>query len=129
MDTIILTTCNNAVEAYLIKGMLENNGIKCFLTNENISSLIPHYNGIMDAGVQIIINKSDIEQVNELLLSQTKESEIVCPCCGSLNVSFGLGTNKIKKFFVILISLLAWIPFGNLRNSYYCNECKAEFKT
>jgi hypothetical protein len=128
MDTTVLTTCNNVFEANLIKGMLENNGIKCFLTNENFSNLMPHYNGMMGAGIQIIINERDIEKAKVLLLTQTKEDRIECPNCGSQNIKFGLGINRIKKIITVLISLLAVIPFGNIRNSLYCLDCKTEFK-
>jgi hypothetical protein len=128
MTTTILTTCNNVIEANLIKGMLENNGIKCFLTNENFSSLMPHYNGMMGAGVQIIIDEKDMPQAKELLLSEPKESDLECPSCGSSNVSFGLGSNWIKKFLAILFSLFIWMPFGNIKRIYYCQECKTEFK-
>jgi len=128
MTTINLTTCNNSFEANLMKGMLENNGIRCFLTNENFSNLMPHYNGVMGAGVQIMIEESDLEKAQELILSPSKENGIVCPNCDSSNVQFGLGTNKIKKIFVVLISLLTWIPFGNIKNIYYCQNCKTEFK-
>jgi len=128
MNTIVLTTCNNSFEANLIKGKLENNGISCFLANENISNLMPYFNGMMGAGVQIIIEDSDLEKAQELILPILKESEIVCPNCNSSKVVFGLGTNKLKKIFVVLISLFTGIPFGNIRNAYYCQNCKTEFK-
>ncbi len=127
MSTTILTTCNNVIEANLIKGMLENNGIKCFLTNENFSSFMPHYYGMMGAGVQIIIEEKDLLQANELLLSERKENDLVCPSCGSSNVRFGFGSNWIKKILAVLISLFMWIPFGNIKGIYYCKECKTEF--
>jgi hypothetical protein len=128
MDTAILTTCNNAIEANLIKGMLENNGIKCFLTNENFSSLMPHYNGMMGAGVQIVVDKNNLDQAKGLLSSQPKESDLACPNCGSSDVRFGLGSNWIKKFFAVLLSLFVWMPFGNIRSIYYCHDCEIEFK-
>lgn len=128
MTTTILTTCNNPIEANLIKGMLENNEIKCFLTNENFSTLMPHYTDIMGAGVQIIIDEKDMPKAKELLLSQSKGNALVCPDCGSANVSFGLGSNWIKKILAVLFSLVIWIPFGNIRSTYYCQDCKTEFK-
>jgi len=128
MTTIILTTCNSSFEANLMKGVLENNGIRCFLTNENFSNLMPHYNGMMGAGIQIMIDENDLVKAQELLLPPSKENGIICPNCSSTDVQFGLGTNKLEKIFVVLISLLAFIPFGNIRNSYYCRNCKTEFK-
>lgn len=128
MHSIILTTCNNSFEANLIKGKLENNGIRCFLTNEHFSELMPHYNGLMGAGVQVMIDENDLEKAQALISPKLKSEGVVCPTCNSSNVKFGLGSNKIKKIFVILISLLTWIPFGNIRNNYFCRECKTEFK-
>ncbi|MFZ4401398.1 MAG: DUF2007 domain-containing protein [Bacteroidales bacterium] len=128
MNTTILTTCNNSFEANLIKGKLENNGIRCFLINENFSNLMPYFNGMMGAGVQIIIEDTDMEKAQDLILSTLNENGIVCPNCNSSNVQFGLGNNKVKKMFVVLISLFTWIPFGNIRNIYYCQNCKTEFK-
>ena len=128
MTTMILTTCNTSFEANLMKGMLENNGIRCFLTNENFSNLMPHYNGMMGSGVQVMIDESDQEKAQSLISSPSKENAIVCPNCNSSNVQFGLGTNKIKKLIVVLISLITWIPFGNIKNIYCCRNCKTEFK-
>ena len=128
MSTIILTTCNSSFEATLIKGMLENNGIRCFLTNENFSNLLPIYNGMMGAGVQIMIDDSDLEKAQKLILSPSQEIKIECPFCNSSNIQFGLGSDKIKKIFVILISLFTLVPFGNIKNIYYCKDCKKEFK-
>jgi len=128
MNTMVLKTCNNSVEANLIKGMLENNGITCFLANENFSNLMPHYNGMMGAGVQIIISKIDLERAQKFLTEQAIDNEIVCPNCNSKKVGFGLGGSKSKKILTILLSLFVWIPFGNIRNTYYCKNCKTEFK-
>jgi len=128
MTTILLTTCNSSFEANLMKGVLETNGINCFLTNENFSNLMPHYNGMMGAGIQIMIDENDLGKAQELLIPTSKGNGIICPDCSSSDVQFGLGTNKIKKIFVVLISLLAFIPFGNIRNIYYCRNCKTEFK-
>jgi hypothetical protein len=128
MRTIILTTCNTLFEAHLIKGMLENNDIKCFLTNENFSSLMPQYNGVLGAGINIVVDESDFEKAQNLIIEQDTKTKIECPNCQSTNIKFGLGTNKIKKIITVIMSLFFWIPFGNIRHIYYCQDCKTEFK-
>jgi hypothetical protein len=55
--TTILITCNTSYEAYLIIGIFEINENQCLLANENFTNLMPNYNGIMEAGVQIIIDE------------------------------------------------------------------------
>lgn len=133
MAIITLTTCNTSFEANLIKGMLENNGIECFLSNENFTTLMPMYNGVMGAGVQILIEESDLGQAQELLDAnqeqvETDEYLIACPNCKSTNIQFGLGTGKLKKLLLILLSVFTSNPFGNIRNLYLCKDCKTEFR-
>lgn len=128
MRTIILTTCNNVFEANLIKGMLENNDIKCFLTNENFSNLMPQFNGMMGSGINILVDECDLEKAQKLISEQETKTKIECPNCQSSNIMYGLGTNKIRKIITVVMSLFFWIPFGNIRNIYYCRDCKTEFK-
>jgi DNA-directed RNA polymerase subunit RPC12/RpoP len=128
MKTILLTTCNNSFEANVIKGMLENNNIECFLTNEYFSDLMPHYDGIMGSGVQIMIKEFDLSNAQKLIVSNSTEKQITCPNCNSAHIQYELGSNKIMKTIFIFISLLFWIPFGNIKKLYVCGNCKTEFQ-
>lgn len=127
-DTVILTSCSNLQEAYLIKGTLENNGINCFLTNENFSNLMPHYYGILGAGIQVMIEESDLDKAQKLISPESVANEIICPNCNSANVTFGFGYNKVKKWFIVILSLFYWGPFGNIKKNYRCEDCKTEFE-
>jgi len=89
---------------------------------------MPFYNGLMGAGVQVMIEDIDLKKSQELLVSSSKEDSIVCPNCNSSDIQFGLGKNKIKKIILVLISLLSWIPFGNIKKTYYCGNCRTEVK-
>jgi len=126
MDTILLTTCSNSIDANILKGMLDSNDIECFLANENFSGLMPHYYGIMGAGVSIFINKADEEKAKELIKSQNNEDIAICPRCCSSKITYGLGNNKFRKIIAIVFSFISGAPFGNIKNSNYCNDCKTE---
>lgn len=128
MATIRLTTCSNTIDANMIKNILENEGISCFLTNENFTSLMPGYNGMLGSGIQIMIDEKDFENAKKLIENQENTDVIKCPNCNSDNVVFGLGEKKFKKAIVIILSALFAIPFNNIRNTYYCRDCKTEFK-
>lgn len=127
MAIIKLTSFDTSTEAHLFKAILEDNEIRCFLTNENFSSLMPQYNGIMGSGIQIWIDEQDLEAAQEILLKQRTEKEKICPYCGSVNIGFGLGKNKTKKIWIIILSLFAGIPFGNIKYTYYCKDCSETF--
>jgi hypothetical protein len=40
-ELITLATINNSIQAHLLKSRLESEGIPCFLTDENINTLLP----------------------------------------------------------------------------------------
>ncbi len=126
MSIVRLMTCDTAVEANLIKGHLKNEGIEAFITNENFSNLMPHYNRILNSGIQIMISDLDYNKASEILeLNNTEER--VCPSCQSTKIKFSLGQNKIKKIFIIIFSLFTATPFNNLKSVYKCQDCKTEF--
>ncbi len=119
-------TCENSIEASIIKGRLESEEIRCFLTNENISDMLPQYHRMLGAGVQVMINAEDYEKAIEVLeLNVTKV--IVCPACSSTNLTLSLGKNKGKKIFTMVLSFFSGVPFNNINNVYQCVDCKAEF--
>lgn len=128
MSIIRLTTYNNIVEANMVKHTLENEGVDCFLTNNNFTTLMPGYNGMLGAGIQIMIEKKDLEKANKLLNMEVDTEIVKCPNCHSENIAFGLGVNGMRKVFVAILSVLMSTPMGNIRNTYYCKDCKHDFK-
>ena len=64
--TTRLITCDTITEAYFIKNKLNNEGIECFLTNQNFTSLLPNYYNLFEAGVQVVVMESDYERSREL---------------------------------------------------------------
>ena len=128
MDSVILTTCDNTFEAHLIRHQLENAGISCFLANENFANLMPHYYRIFGSGVQVYVNQNDLERAHELIADKSDDEKVVCPNCGSSNITFGLGKRKVLKWIFVFISSLFLIPFNNINNRFYCKDCKTEFK-
>jgi hypothetical protein len=67
METVKLMTCDNSQKAAIIKGRLESEGIHCFLTNENFSTLMPSFNGRFESGIQVMINKEDHQKARQIL--------------------------------------------------------------
>ena len=120
-------TCESPIEANILKGRLENEGIPCFVTNENFSSLMPHFNRIFDSGAQLMIRQSDFQRAVEILELDI-EKQLICPNCKSKNIKIYLGKNWFRKTLVILISLFSTVPFNNINSTYLCKDCTTEFK-
>lgn len=130
MKTIRLLTSDSLAEAYIIKGRLLNEGIYCFLTNENFTNLMPLYNNIMGSGIQIIINEKDSERAKDIIQYKIKPNnvELICPNCNSKNIGLGLGKHKLFKILNIILALFSFFPMGNLKSKFYCKECKTEIR-
>jgi hypothetical protein len=130
MNIVRLISCDTAVEAYLIKGKLNNEGIECFITNENSSTLMPYYNHMLGFSVQVMIDEADLERARELVKDKLEPDNkaIICPYYGSDKIGLGLGKHKAMKLFNIFATLLAFIPLGNLKPKYYCKQCKEEIR-
>ena len=66
MNTIILQRFNNPIEANIVKGLLEANGIFSFLQDEHSIGINPLYN-IALGGIKLIISAEDEERAMALL--------------------------------------------------------------
>lgn len=127
MSTKLLLTCNNSIEANLIKTKLDDSEIFCFLTNENFSSIMPQYFQMLGSGVRVMVNEEDFNDAVEILGLNDK-SEVKCPECNSANISSALGKGKFKKIITIILSLFILSPISNIRVKYICRDCKNEFE-
>lgn len=130
MKFVRLTTTDNSYEANFLKEDLEGEGIPSFLTNENITNLVPNTVGLFGAGIQVMVPEEAYERAKAVLQKRQQVMAVMrCPHCDSMNVRFGLGsTGWLRKTVAVVMSLIAWIPFGNIRNTYYCDDCQFEFK-
>jgi hypothetical protein len=128
MKLINLYTADNSYEANFIKDDLANEGIECMLTNENFATLMPHMNGMLGSGIQILVDKIDYDKAKEILNKRNNVNIQVCPNCNSTNIKYGLGIkNRLKKLFAIGIALVIGSPMRHIRQTYYCGDCETEF--
>ena len=130
MGMIRILTCGNLSEAYLIKGNLNNEGIDCFLTNQYFTNLMPLYNDMLGAGIQIFVREEDVVKARELLKDKIEPNnqELHCQYCGSVDIGLGFGKNKWQKILNIILAVFMAIPMGNLKPKFYCKVCKEEIK-
>jgi len=130
MKTAKVLTCDNHAEAHIMQGRLENEGIACFLTNENSTTILPQFNNMMGSGIQLMVREEDFEKARIILkdVIEPDNEALVCPNCGSTNIGLGLGKGKFIKLFNIFIAIFMIIPIGNLKPKYYCKDCKTEIR-
>ncbi len=127
MKTVILTSCNNSVEAKLIQGNLANEGINSFTSNENFSSLYPNMNGAMGSGIQIFVNEADAERALKVI--NANDRTVHCTTCQSEDVNQIVSKNILKSVAILIWSFfVSGSAFGNVKQKYHCNNCGADFE-
>lgn len=61
----LYNTYSNISDAYIVKGVLETNGIKCFIEGDQLSSVYPSQ--LSFSGIRLFIRRADFLIANQLL--------------------------------------------------------------
>ncbi len=57
MQLITVCTFSDITEAYIVKGRLENEGVPCYIADENINTLRPSL-GLVWGGIKLQVEKA-----------------------------------------------------------------------
>ena len=141
-DIVVIRQFDNAIDAHMIKGILETNDIHCFLSDENIISINPLYNQGL-GGIKLHVFVKDIPEAEKILKEQQGEIgeeqldkeqngrsvSVKGPYCSSTDVDYGAATRNKFHLLTILVSLLLMVyPFA-IKKRYHCFHCNRDFKT
>ena len=67
MEPVVLISCQDSIEANILKGALENAGIECFLSEDNPSSIFPSTMGNLDGTVAIYVDEQDLAEAQQVI--------------------------------------------------------------
>lgn len=68
-DLVCIKNFNTRIDAELIKGLLETNGINSFISSDDMGGVGPH---IAASGVKLMVAPEDAEKAKEML----RDSEV-----------------------------------------------------
>ena len=128
MELITIKTFDNTSEAHIYKSKLENEGILCFLKDENIVSVNPFHN-LAIGGIKLQVPEDKVDASLNVLLEMehqpTTDEEgniIQCPNCEGLEFYHTYGTGKSKDSF---LKLIIGSIFGSVmtKSTLKCKNC------
>lgn len=130
MKTVTLMTCDDAMQAHILQGALENEGIESILHNENFSTLYRNcVNSI--AGVDILVAEEDYEKAVRVLRENQSwpEDLKLCPYCGSTDIKPSLKKGQgLRGIGAVFSAIFAGIVPKNDRCwEYSCKRCHKTF--
>jgi hypothetical protein len=129
VNFILIQTYDNYVSAHIAMGALEEEGINCWLQDENTVTINPILSNAV-GGIKLMVAETQAERavnlLNELAIEYKKT--IKCPRCGSSNVEL---VNTPRKPSNWVFALFGWL-FGNYALTgdkvNHCFDCGNEFE-
>ena len=134
MNQITIKTFDNSIDAHILMARLEDEGIECFLVDDNIVSIYPLLNFTV-GGIKLKVLEVDLERAIERLklieetpFKDSNDELIKCPKCDSTNLVSGLKSVKnIKGFLSIIVSFLFSVFPLYYKEVFRCKNCDNEF--
>ena len=75
MALVTIKTFDNSIDAHMLRSRLENEGIGCYLFDENVVSLNPLYN-VTVGGIKLKINDFDVEKA-QVIINEVEQAPIL----------------------------------------------------
>jgi len=141
-NRVLLTTFTYPSELIAARGLLESEGIECFVRDE-LTAQIHNFYATAIGGIRMEVWPQDFERANQILVDSgfmyeagaltaskneileiNKEFPDQCPNCGSKEIS---APEYSKTTFVISFFLFG-IPLFFKSKRSFCFDCGAKFK-
>jgi hypothetical protein len=128
MDFVILNSYNNYIEAHIAKGVLEEDGISCWLKDENTVTIDPILTNAV-GGIKIMVAKANAEKAWEILSQLKKEQKlaVVCPNCGSHNTELVSTPRKPINWLSAISTFFVGDYALTIEKVNHCFDCRHEF--
>ena len=127
MKYIPVWSYENYVPAHIAMGRLKEEGIECWLKDENTVTIDPILANAV-GGIKLMVDEKNARQAWELLnkLQQEHKASLVCPQCGSSNIELVSTPRKAVNW----LSAISTFFFGNyalaVDKVYHCFDCGHE---
>jgi predicted RNA-binding Zn-ribbon protein involved in translation (DUF1610 family) len=120
---------DNYIPAHVAMGRLQEEGIECWLKDENTVTIDPLLSNAI-GGIKLMTAEQDARRAWQLLkeLERQHKSTTPCPKCGSNNIEFVTTPRKAGTWFSFLFSFFVVNYPLPVNEVYHCFDCSHEFK-
>jgi DNA-directed RNA polymerase subunit RPC12/RpoP len=124
MNFVPVQWFSNYIDAHIAMGRLKEEGIECWLKDENTVTTGPIL-GQAVGGIKLMVAESVREDALQTIMKieNERKSRMVCPNCGSHNIEY-ITTHPDPANW---INAIEDFLFGN-EKTFHCIECRTEFK-
>jgi len=128
MEFVHIDTYVNYIDAAIIQGRLEEEGITCWLKDENTVTIDPILTNAV-GGIKLMVPEVQAQRAVELLqmFREEKRKMFRCLNCGSDNIEYVSTPRKASNWLFALFGFF----FGDYAMAadkvYHCFNCNKEF--
>lgn len=128
MSFITVRSFDNYIDANIMLGKLQNEGITCFLRDEYTVTIDPILTNAV-GGIKLTVPEADVPRAVHLLemFDKEKRKQLECPQCHSHDVEYISNPQRSGNWLSAVIGFL----FGNyavsIKKVYHCFACGFEF--
>jgi predicted RNA-binding Zn-ribbon protein involved in translation (DUF1610 family) len=126
---IPLQVFTNYIDANILLGRLQEEGINCWLKDENTVTINPIWTQAV-GGIKLMVAGAQAERAKDILSSikLVKEEQNTCPQCGSQNVELVSTPRKASNWLAVLAGLFLFSYAMPPHKVNHCFNCGAEFE-
>jgi DNA-directed RNA polymerase subunit RPC12/RpoP len=118
----------NYIEANILLGRMQEEGINCWLKDENTVTINPIWTQAV-GGIKLMVAQVQAERAKDILaqIKTDKMEQNACPQCGSENVEFVSTPRKAVNWFTALFGFFLGDHAVAGSKVYHCFDCGHEF--
>jgi predicted RNA-binding Zn-ribbon protein involved in translation (DUF1610 family) len=129
MNFVLLQTYDNYVSAHITMGRLEEDGINCWLKDENTVTIDPILSNAI-GGIKLMVEATQAERAATILkeIELRHKETITCPKCGSHNVELVSTPRKASNWIMAIFGYLFTNYALSAEKVNHCFDCGNEFE-
>lgn len=128
MEFVLLNTYANYVDAHIARGVLEEEGINCWLKDENTVTIDPILTNAV-GGIKLMVIREQAQRAWNLLEDLRKEAKknTPCPKCGSTNIELVSTPRKAVNWLSAITTFFLGDYAMTIDKVYHCFDCGNEY--
>ncbi len=129
MNFVAIRSFDNYIDANIILGKLQSEGISCFLRDEYTVTIDPILTNAV-GGIKLTVAQPDLQKAMEMLelFDQEKRALLQCPHCHSHDVEYISNPQRSGNWLSAVLTFLFGSYAISIKKIYHCFSCGYEFE-
>jgi DNA-directed RNA polymerase subunit RPC12/RpoP len=128
-EFVVLKSFTNYIEAHIILGRMKDEGLDCWLKNENTTTIMPIWTTAL-GGIQLMVNKAQAQKAAYVLkvIDNERKEQTSCPRCNSRDVEYINTMRKPVNWLSAAVSFFLGDYAVMPEQRYHCFACGNEWE-